>query len=29
VLNKADYNVFAQGLNLGKVKEQALTVSKI
>lgn len=29
VLNKADYNVFAQGLNLGKLKEQALTVSKV
>ncbi len=29
VLNKADHNVFAQGLNLGNLKEQALSVSKI
>jgi aspartokinase-like uncharacterized kinase len=29
MLNKADYNVFTQGLNLGKLKEQALTVSKV
>jgi aspartokinase-like uncharacterized kinase len=29
VLNKTDYDVFAQGLNLGKLKERALTVSKV
>lgn len=29
VLNKTDYNVFAQGLNLEKLKKQALIVSKI
>lgn len=29
VLNKSDYSVFAQGLNLGKLEEQALTVSKV
>ncbi len=28
VLNKADSHVFAEGLNLGKLKEQALAVSK-
>jgi aspartokinase-like uncharacterized kinase len=28
VLNKADSHVFAQGLNLGRLKEQALAVSK-
>lgn len=28
MLNKADHNVFAQGLNLGKLKELALSVSK-
>ena len=29
VLNKTDYNVFAQGLNLEKLKKHALIVSKI
>ena len=29
VLNKVDYNVFTQGLNLDKLKERALTVSKL
>jgi aspartokinase-like uncharacterized kinase len=28
VLNKSDYNVFAQSLNLGKLKERALIVGK-
>jgi aspartokinase-like uncharacterized kinase len=29
LLNKADYNVFAQGLNLAKLKQQAIAISKV